>query len=280
MKSLYFSLCCLLLLVCSSLQAQDSFNPDNPDEPDIPIFYYPLTTSCEPAEAGGASGDGNYAPGEAVTVSTSSNVDYTFSHWTLNGEPIEQQPSFEYTTVEGPMVFVAHYNLTPEDPEDPTMDVKSRLYLTSDPVGVCTFNRTSGVFVQADDYVEVDVTNSDQWYEFTGWYKGNELVSNVQNFNYLVGYSDATLVAHFRQLVFTPSDPSEPVSQGGDIQTHQTGDANEDGSVDVTDAVAVINAYLTNDTSGINVSLADVNKDGIIDITDAVAIINLYLNAN
>ena len=280
MKSLHFILCGLLLLVGHNMQAQGDFNPDNPEEPDIPVFYYPLTTACEPAEAGKASGDGNYAPGSLVTVSTSANADYTFSHWTLNGETISNLTLFNYTTVEGPMVFVAHYTLTPVDPEDPTMDVKSRLYLTSDPVGVCTFNRTSGVFVQADDYVEVNVTNSDQWYEFTGWYKDNELVSNVQNFNYLVGYSDATLVAHFRQLEFTPSDPSEPVSQGGDIQTLKTGDANEDGSVDVTDAVAVINAYLTNDTSSINVDVADVNHDGVIDITDAVAIINLYLNAN
>ena len=178
------------------------------------------------------------------------------------------------------MVFVAHYNLSPIDPAEPTMNVKSRLYLTSEPEGICTFNRTSGAFVQADNYVTVNVTNCDQWYEFIGWYNGNELVSSVQNFSYLADFHDVTLTAHFRELPFTPVDPGDPSSQGGDIQTHQTGDANEDGSVDVTDAVAIINAYLNNDTSGINASLSDVNKDGVIDITDAVAIINLYLNAN
>ena len=66
--------------------------------------------------------------------------------------------------------------------------------------------------------------------------------------------------------------------QGGDIQTLADGDANGDGSTDVTDAVAVINAYLSGDNSSINVSVADVNRDGVIDITDAVAIINLYQN--
>ena len=45
------------------------------------------------------------------------------------------------------------------------------------------------------------------------------------------------------------------------------------------DFVAVINAYLTSDQSGINADVADVNHDGVIDITDAVAIINLYLNS-
>ena len=125
----------------------------------------------------------------------------------------------------------------------------------------------------------VNVTNCDQWYEFTGWYNGDELVSEVQNFNYLTDFQDVTLTAHFRELPFTPTDPDDPESQGGNVQNHKTGDANEDGSVDVTDAVAVINAYLTNDTGSINVGAADVNFDGVIDITDAVAIINLYLNS-
>ena len=107
----------------------------------------------------------------------------------------------------------------------------------------------------------------------------------MQSVQYLAGYSDATLEAHFRELPpepFVPSDPSEPSTPDGqnlDIQTLLTGDANGDGSVDVTDAVAVINAYLTSDQSGINAGVADVNHDGVIDITDAVAIINLYLNS-
>lgn len=278
MKNLKYILCCLLLLASGSMQAQD-FNPDDPPEPNVPIFYYPLTITCDPDVAGYVSGAGNYAPGTTRTVSTSAKSGYTFSHWTLNGETINQPASFSYTTVEGTMVFVAHYNLSPVDPSEPTMDVKSRLYLTSDPEGICTFNRTSGAYVQADQYVTLNVTNCDQWYEFTGWYNGNELVSNVQNFNYLTDYHDVTLTAHFQELPFTPTNPDDPASQGGDIQTLKTGDANGDGSVDVTDAVAVINAYLSGNNDNINVGVADVNHDNVIDITDAVAIINLYLNS-
>lgn len=276
MNSFRYFLSGLLLLFAGGMQAQDSFG--DPPEPLVPVFYYPLTVACDPDVAGTASGRGSYAPETVVTVSTSARSGYTFSHWTLNGERIEQPASFSYTTVAEAMDFVAHYNLDPIDPAEPTMNVKSRLYLTSEPEGICTFNRTSGAFVQADQYVAVDVTNADQWYEFTGWYNGNVLVSDVQSFNYLTDYQDVTLTAHFRELPFTPVDPSDPESQGGDIQTLDNGDANGDGSVDVTDAVAVINAYLSGDSSSINVSVADVNRDGVIDITDAVAIINLYLN--
>ena len=276
MNSFRYFLSGLLLLFVGSMQAQDSFG--DPPEPQVPVFYYPLTVTCDPDVAGTASGRGSYAPETVVTVSTSARSGYTFSHWTLNGERIAQPASFSHTTTADAMDFVAHYNLDPIDPAEPTMNVKSRLYLTSEPEGICTFNRTSGAFVQADQYVAVDVTNADQWYEFTGWYNGSVLVSDVQSFNYLTDYQDVTLTAHFRELPFTPVDPSDPESQGGDIQTLDNGDANGDGSVDVTDAVAVINAYLSGDSSSINVSVADVNRDGVIDITDAVAIINLYLN--
>ncbi len=270
----------LLLLSCMSVQAQSDFNPDDPNEPNVPVFYYPLTMSCDPDVAGSVSGKGNYAPRTAVTVSTSAKTGYTFSHWTLNGETIDSPATFSYTTVEGNMVFVAHYNLSPVDPSEPTMNVKSRLYLDSEPAGICTFNRTSGDFVQADQYVTVNVTNADQWYEFTGWYNGSTLVSDVQNFNYLTDFQDVTLTAHFRQIPFVPVDPNDPESQGQEgIQTLKTGDANGDGSVDVTDAVAVINAYLSGNNEDIHEDVADINHDGVIDITDAVAIINQYLNA-
>lgn len=266
------------LLFLLSLAARAQFTP--PPDPSVPVFYYALTAACDPVDAGTASGKGSYAPGTSVTVSTSAKAGFTFSHWTLNGERIEQPASFSYTTVAGPMDFVAHYNLTPIMPSDPTMNVKSRLYLTSEPEGICTFNRTSGAYVQADQYVTVNVTNSDQWYEFDGWYVGNDKVSDVQEFNYLTDYQDVTLTAHFRELPFTPALPGDPASQGENVQTHETGDVDEDGTVDITDAVAIINVYLTGNTEGINESMADVNGDGVIDITDAVEVINIYLKNN
>ena len=203
MKSLQYYLCGLLLLLAGSMQAQNGsgFDPSNPAEPTVPVFKYSLTVAVSPSGAGTASGAGSYAPGTTRTISTSANANYTFSHWTLNGERIEAATSFSYTTIEGPMNFVAVYDYTPE------------------PV-----------------------------------------------------------------LPFTPTSPSEPSTptlpdgQTVDVQTKLTGDVNEDGAVDITDAVAVINVYLTGETSAVNSALADVNGDGSIDITDAVAIINIYLN--
>lgn len=278
MKHIKSIFCCLLLLFSGSMQAQN-FNPSNPAEPQTPVFYYPLTVSCSPVEAAYVSGKGNYAPGTHANISTSPKSGYIFNHWELNGVPYEGGANISYTTVAGKMDFVAVYDFLPNDPSEPVMDVRSRLYLESEPAGVCTFNRVSGARVEADQYVNVNVTGVDPQYAFAGWFQGGVKITDVQSLNYLMGYHDETLVARFTLLPFNPISPSEPQTAPGqeDIQTHARGDANEDGAIDVADAVAVTNVYLTSDESGVNPTLADANNDGVIDMADVVYIINVYL---
>ena len=56
-----------------------------------------------------------------------------------------------------------------------------------------------------------------------------------------------------------------------------TGDANGDGQVTITDAVAIVNSILGNSSAGFNEAAADVNGDGNITITDAVGVVNIIL---
>ena len=55
------------------------------------------------------------------------------------------------------------------------------------------------------------------------------------------------------------------------------GDVNNDNSVDITDATALINYLLYGDSSDINLEAANVNNDSGVDITDATALINYLL---
>ena len=57
----------------------------------------------------------------------------------------------------------------------------------------------------------------------------------------------------------------------------QLGDANGDGKISITDAVAVVNKLLGKPSANFNANAADVNGDGRITITDAVAIVNIVL---
>ena len=65
------------------------------------------------------------------------------------------------------------------------------------------------------------------------------------------------------------------VSGSAMAQSHKQGDVNLDGSVDISDIVAVINTIAGNTTYK---STADVNGDKTIDISDIVAIINIIAN--
>lgn len=272
---------CALLLGVGSVQAQSTFNPENPDEPQVPIFYYPMTVTCNPSGAAYTIGNGSYVPGTQVVVSTSPFSGYTFDHWELNGTLYDTDgaDNFIYTTVAGKMDFVAVYQFTPNAPSEPTLNVKSRLYLTSEPEGVCTFNRASGDWVEADQYVEVDVTGVNQLFAFDGWYLNGSKLADVQDFNYLADYHDTTLTAHFRSLPFQPANPDEPQMAEGQesVENGSDGDVNADGEVNVSDVVMVINMYLDGDDRPMGSRRADVNGDGVINITDVVCIINLYL---
>lgn len=57
------------------------------------------------------------------------------------------------------------------------------------------------------------------------------------------------------------------------------GDANGDGKITITDAVAIVNYILGNQSPGFNIQAADVSGDNDITITDAVAVVNIILNS-
>ena len=58
------------------------------------------------------------------------------------------------------------------------------------------------------------------------------------------------------------------------------GDVNGDGSVNVTDITALINAVLNEDFSGIVFANSDMDGNGIINVTDVTELINRVLNSN
>ena len=64
----------------------------------------------------------------------------------------------------------------------------------------------------------------------------------------------------------------------GSGQGLSKGDANGDGKVTITDAVAIVNYILGNPSADFNADAADVSGDGNITITDAVGVVNIILN--
>lgn len=268
--------CILLLIGCiQPLSAQ--FNPTNPPEPNV---YYKVTATCKPVEGGSASVNGKYVSGTTVTMNTSAkSSNYVFMYWTLNGQYYTDSKNFQYTIENENANFVAFYYYNPSNPAEPTTINESRLWLECDPEGACSFNRTNGAKVKVDNWVTV-TCYPNQNYEFLGWFADGQKVNDNASFSYQMPSSSTTLTAKFEyNYEFNPANPGDPACDGSqsDVQTQKTGDANSDGVFNVTDAVVMINYFLSELSSKYN-SVFDTNKDGVINVTDAVIVVNWFLN--
>ena len=92
------------------------------------------------------------------------------------------------------------------------------------------------------------------------------ILSQICMMTYFGGY-EAPLVAKVEGIY---------KHEAGTVQG-KMGDVNNDGAIDVTDAVLIIDYILMKNPNNFDASLADVNGDGDIDVTDVVTVIDVIL---
>lgn len=262
----------LLVVLTGSTAAMAQYDPENPPEPYV---RYKVKVKVSPADAGYASGAGSFLKDEITTIYTSGVSGYDFLYWTKNGVQYSTSTSFNYTVESENAEFVAVYQYNPDSPEDPVSSYAYRLYLGCTPQDACSFNRTSGTKTEKNTWVTVSAT-ANQDFDFLGWYENGVKISSESSFQYQMKDQDCWLNAKF---TYNPANPGDPTSQQANVDNPEaiSGDTNGDGVVDITDAVALINRYLSGTTNTLDMSVADMNNDGVVDITDAVAIVNKYL---
>ncbi len=76
---------------------------------------------------------------------------------------------------------------------------------------------------------------------------------------------------------FDTLNPAESTSELT-VKDFMLGDVNNDGIINITDAIGIINYVLKNTPETFIEGAADVNQDGIINVTDAIGVINKILN--
>lgn len=104
-------------------------------------------------------------------------------------------------------------------------------------------------------YIDIEKLDQDDadLYWLCVYYKG----SNESDFTYLLGTPDFEFRASSVIL----------------------GDANGDGSVNVTDIVATVNYIMEKPSADFNEEAADVNQDGYVNVTDIVGMVNIIMEA-
>lgn len=234
---------CILLLLASSNEVLAQLDPSNPPEPYI---YYKVKVSSNPKEAANSRGTGSYVEGTQVRISTSlRDYIYQFEYWTLNGEKFSEEMSFDYMVGAADVEFIAHYRMNPDSPAEPESKIQRRLFLDCYPANSATFNLASGIRMDVgkDRYL---CAYGNKGYQFTGWYDGEDLISNQAGFYYHMTDKETTLTAHFELKPINPDDPSNFYSTSCIINV-MANDASR-GTVNIDGLVegrAVYDRYIT-----------------------------------
>jgi len=182
------------------LTANFAFNPSAPGEPDeLPSKLTLLAT-----DGGSVSGGGYYKRDTEVSIYASAYSRYDFVGWFLaDGTCYSTDASTTYTMGGEAITLTARFVFNPGSPSEPGEVNLWRLKLTAQDGGI----------VSADKYLlkEGEATavraSANSGYVFDGWYQGETLVSQVADFDYIMGGTGATLEAHF---LFSPNAPDEP----------------------------------------------------------------------
>ncbi len=265
----------LLLAGGVTAAAVQDFNPENPPEPQV---LHKVTVDCNLANVAYLSGEGKYTVGTTVWINTSASAtSYKFLGWLKNGEAFDQtETSFYHTMGEEDVIYTALYEYSPESPGEPDVIDKHRLHLTCTPNNACSFNRTSGEKVESGENVWL-TAYANQSFDFLGWYNGEEKIADSLSMSYTMPSEEVSLVAKF---VYNPVSPDDPDSSQDDVDQNRSADVNGDGTVDISDATAVIAVYLQGNLGSplpAEYVAYDVNNDGTVDISDATHVISVYL---
>jgi uncharacterized repeat protein (TIGR02543 family) len=159
------------------------------------LSKYSLLVTTNIPEAAVCTGQGEYYPGTTVEVSFTTNNDYTFLYWQLNGEVYSYESSLHYTTGHSSQQLVAVFEHTPHatitiDVEDPKIG-----YVSS----------TGGTYA-VDESIAFSATAKTN-YIFSHWTLNGNFFSDKAELIYTVRDYDDHFVAHFE---YDPVYPDEP----------------------------------------------------------------------
>lgn len=268
---------------------QSRMDASNPPEPGLTAT---VTVECIPSDAATASGAGVYEPGRSVTLSVHPTGNYKVKRWLLNDTYYTGAfPTLNYTTRQRNDHFVVEleestavdpgYNPTsPTDPEvQVVMPVRVPLNLRLSPADGGSFNRVSGELAESGSSVLLRCTPRPN-FKFVGWYQSGTLISDQPEFYFEMPYKATTLLA---SVEYSPANPDDPGSSYDDIdngQGIQLGDVNDDGTVDLSDAVMLVEYLRQGDPVNLMPVRCDVNLDHVVDRQDVPAIVDLYLQRN
>lgn len=203
-----------------TVMADVVYDPTSPSDPQPPTPVekkYKLTLVSNPAGTGSFSGNGSYAEGTTIRISTSNNYGYVFKNWTRDGETISANSYFNFTMPATDVVLVANYVYNPTSPSDPEKPaLKHPLTAVASPTGAASFNLSASEVVAGNTYTVRAYPNTG--YKMKGWILNG--VAQEEKSNVFKG----TMTDAGAQLVaILEYDPASPGNPGANYYNAATG---------------------------------------------------------
>lgn len=142
-----------------------------------------INVSCQPADAGDISGDGEYEVENEVVVSAAARPGFAFVNWTQNGAVVSADPNFAFAAAANVALvanFVAQSTIT--------------AIASNDLGGTVT---GGGDFLPGDSVTVTAAVNSG--FAFTGWSENGVVVASTPDYTFTVA-GPRSLVATFLEL--------------------------------------------------------------------------------
>ena len=166
---------------------------------------YIISATVNPTEAGSVTGTGSYIFESTCTLTATPNVGFTFVCWTENGDPVSNEPTYEFS-VTGNRNLVANFTVA-----------SYQISVTVNPTIGGTVNG-AGTYLHGQLCTLTAIANPH--YTFQNWSDENgQVVSNTPTYSFNVA-GPRNLVANFASEIYTVTVAAEPevggVVDGGD----------------------------------------------------------------
>jgi len=218
----------------------------------VPIDYYLLDLSVNPANSGTVTGGGHYLENEVVPITATPEAGYAFINWTEGATVVSTIPNFNYTMPAFNKFLTANFEL-----------ITYTITVAANPVAGGTVS--GGGTYNLNDPVTVVATPAADW-NFVNWTKDGTVVSTDATYNF-PATEDADLIANFVEigqvLLTLQADPAAGAATlvgggsyvPGTVVPVSTTAANGYEFVNWTDGTEIVST-----TPSFNYTMPDVNK--------------------
>ena len=167
------------------------------------INIHTLTVVANPVDGGNVSGSGDYTYGEIIPVSAVAEVGYNFVYWSVDGNVVSTEASFDYMMPDNDVTLIANF----------VVEGEYLVVVEIQPEEGGTVTGTGSYLPEAEVTLEA---TSNEGFVFVGWELEGEIIETQAIYEFMMPETNVFLVAQFEAITYQLTLVANPV-EGGEL---------------------------------------------------------------